>query len=155
MLYFCAEQKTRSVLDYAGAGFGNHLANQFLETLIYSILSTLTGILIFEFLHKYFNTILGKSPDAGSELIYSTFLFQVPAIIIIVSMAGLYPLLITQFRKKIRSIISGQDRNSENTLISRKRYKILKTLITVQYIFSISLLITVAVVNKQVQIFNE
>ncbi len=35
-------------------------------------------------------------------------------------------------------------------LISRNRFKILKSLITVQYIFSITLLITVMVVNKQV-----
>ena len=147
---FLRRQKARSVLNYAGAGFRNHLANQLLESFLYSLLSTLSGISIFEWLHKYFNNILGKSPDAGSEVIHSTFLFLVPAIIIIISIAGLYPLLITQAKKKVSSITSKHDNNYDNPLISRNRYKILKSLITVQYIFSITLLITVVVVNKQV-----
>ena len=70
---FLRRQKAISVYNYAGAGFWNHLTNQFLESFIYSLLSTLSGIFIFEWLHKYFNVLLGKSPDSGSDLIYSTF----------------------------------------------------------------------------------
>ncbi len=148
---FLRRQKAIAVLNYAGAGFGNHLANQFLESFIYSLLSTLSGMVIFEWLHKYFNNLLGKPPGSGSELIYSTFLFLVPLIILAISLAGLYPMLISEVRKKISSVTKKHDTNKENQLLSRKRFKILKTLITVQYIFSITLLITVVVVNKQVQ----
>ena len=148
---FLRKHKAISVLNYAGAGFLNQLANQFLESFIYSLVSTLTGIFVFESLHKYFNHLLGKSSDAGNELILSTFLFLVPVIILIISLAGLYPLLITQAKKKLSSITSKQDNYYGNPLISGNRYNILKSLITVQYIFSITLLITVMVVNKQVQ----
>lgn len=147
---FLRNHKATSVLNYAGASFLNHLANQFLESCIYGLLSTLTGIFVFESLHKYFNLLLGKSPDAGNEMINSTFLFLAPVIILIISLAGLYPLLITQAKKKFSSITSKRDNNYGNPLISGNRYKILKSLITIQYIFSITLLITVVVVNKQV-----
>jgi putative ABC transport system permease protein len=144
------KHKAVSVLNYAGASFLNHLVNQFLESLIYSSVSTLTGIFVFASLHKNFDLLLGKSPDAGNEIILSTFLFSVPVIILIISLAGLYPLLITQAKKQLSSITSKQDNNYGNPLISGNRYNILKSLITVQYIFSITLLVTVVVVNKQV-----
>jgi putative ABC transport system permease protein len=147
---FLRKLKAISVLNYAGAGFSDHLFTRFLESFIYGIVSTLTGIIVFELLHKYFNLLLGKSPDAGNEIILSTFLFLVPPIILIISIAGLYPLLITQTKKNLSSITSKQDDNYGNPLISRNRHKILKSLITVQYVFSITLLITVVVVNKQV-----
>jgi putative ABC transport system permease protein len=148
---FLRRQKAISVYNYAGAGFWNHLTNQLLESSIYSLFSTISGIFIFEWLHKYFNIVLGRSPDSGNELIYSTFSFLLPAIILIISLAGLYPLLITEARKMISSIKSKHYNNFDNPLISRKRFKTLKSLITVQYIFSITLLITVVVANKQVK----
>ena len=147
---FLRKHKAISVLNYAGASFSDHLFNQFLESFIYGIVSTPTGIIVFESLHKYFNLLLGKSPDAGNEKILSTFLFLAPVIILVISLAGLYPLLITQAKNKLSSIRSKEDKNYGNASISGNRHKILKSLITVQYIFSITLLITVVVVNKQV-----
>jgi putative ABC transport system permease protein len=147
---FLRRHKAISVLNYAGAGFRNHLVNQFFESFFYSLVSTLTGIIVFESLHKYFYLLLGKSPDAGDKIVLSTFLFLVPVLFLIISIAGLYPLLITQAKKKLSSITSKQDNKYGNPLISGNRHKILKSLITVQYIFSITLLITVVVVNKQV-----
>ncbi len=147
---FLRKLKAISVLNYAGAGFSDHLFNLFLESFIYGTVSTLTGFVVFELLHKYFNLLLGKSPEAGDEIILSTILFLVPVIILIISLAGLYPLLINQAKKKLSSITSKQDNNHSKALINGNRHNILRSLITVQYVFSITLLITVMVVNKQV-----
>jgi putative ABC transport system permease protein len=148
---FLRKLKAISVLNYAGASFSDHLFNQFLESFIYGIVSSLTGIFVFGSLHKYFNILLGKSPEAGNGLIITTFLFLTPVIILVISVAGLYPLLITQAKKKLSSVTSKKDNNYGNTSIRGNRHNILKSLITVQYIFSITLLITVMVVNKQVR----
>ena len=148
---FIRKYKTFLVLDYAGAKFRNHLINQFLESLIYGIVSTLAGMYVFESLLIYFNLLLGKLPDAGSGIVHSTFMVLIPVIILIISLAGLYPFLIMQAKKKISSVMFRTGAGYENPLKNyKKRFKILKTLITVQYIFSIILLITVVVVNKQV-----
>jgi putative ABC transport system permease protein len=147
---FLRKHKAIAVLNYAGANFKDHLSGQFLESFIYGLVSVLTGILFFESLHKNFNLLLGKSPHAGNGLIISTFLILVPVIVLIISLAGSYPLLITQAKKSLSSIRSKHYNNYGNPLKSGNRHKILKSLITVQYIFSITLLITVVVVNKQV-----
>ncbi|MBK7712157.1 MAG: ABC transporter permease [Bacteroidales bacterium] len=148
---FLRKHKAIAVLNYAGAGFYNHLASQFLQSFIYSLLSAMTGIFIFESLHSSFNILLGKSPDAGHELIHTTLWFLVPVIILIISLAGLYPLLVTQAKKKVSSITSKHADSYGNPQIRGNRYRILKSLITVQYIFSITLLITVIVANRQVR----
>lgn len=148
---FLRKHKAIAVLNYAGADFYNHLASQFLQSFIYSLLSAMTGIFIFESLHSYFNILLGKSPDAGHELINSTLWFLVPVIILIISLAGLYPLFVTQAKKKVSSITSKHEDGYGNPKIRGNRYRILKSLITVQYIFSITLLITVIVANRQVR----
>lgn len=70
---FLRKHKAIAVLNYAGADFYNHLASQFLQSFIYSLLSAMTGIFIFESLHSSFNILLGKSPDAGHELIHTTY----------------------------------------------------------------------------------
>ncbi len=150
---FLKRQKTIAILNYAGANFRDHLANQLIETFIYSLVSTLFGFIFFESVLKYFNVLLGKSPDAGKELMQSTFIILIPLILLIISFGGLYPLLITQTRHKLGSLILRQGENTDNNLSgNRKRYKILKTLITLQYIFSITLIISVVVVNKQVRL---
>jgi putative ABC transport system permease protein len=137
---FLRKYKTFLVLDYAGAKFRNHLINQFLESFIYGLVSTLTGIYVFESSLKYFNLLLGKSPDAGSGLIHSTFIVLIPVIILVISLAGLYPFLIMQAKKKLSSVMLKPGTGYDNPLVHyKKRFKILKTLITVQYIFSIIL----------------
>lgn len=145
---FLRRHKAISVQTYSGAGFKDHLAHQFLESFIYALLSTAAAMFIFESARKYFNLLLGKSSGAGNEVITSTLLVVIPSVILIISLSGLYPLLIMQVRKKL----SFRQDNYDNPFInSRKRFRILKTLITFQYIFSISLIIVVAVVNKQVR----
>jgi putative ABC transport system permease protein len=149
---FLRKYKTKLVLDYAGAKFRNHLLDQFLESFIYGLVSTLTGMYVFELFLKQFNLLSGKSPVAGNEIIPSTFIILIPAIILIISITGLYPFLMTQAKKKISSVLLKTGAGYDNPLLNyKKRFRILKTLITVQYIFSIILLITVMVVNKQVR----
>jgi putative ABC transport system permease protein len=148
---FLRKQKALSVLNYAGAGFADHMAGQFLESFIYSSVAAFTGVFVFESVQKYFNMLMGKSPDAGKELVFSTFAVLIPAIIIIVSLAGLYPLLLAEAREKIAAATSKHNSRYDTSLtIKGKRHNVLKILITVQYTFSIILLIIIIVVNMQV-----
>lgn len=150
-IVFLRKHKSISVLNYAGAGFRNHLENQLLESFIYGLISTLIGLVAFVTVQKYFNLLLGKSPDAGRELIYPTFLVLVPVIILIITLIGLYPLLLSEAKKKITYVISGYSNYDTPLSNYGKRFRMLKILITVQYIFSIILIITIIAVNKQMR----
>ena len=99
---------------------------------------------------------MGKSPDAGRELVFSTFVVLIPAIIIIISLAGLYPLLLTGARRKIASAASKHSSLYDSSLTRKgKRHRVLKVLIAVQYTFSIILLIIIIVVNRQVKLIMD
>lgn len=153
---FLRKRKALSVLNYAGAGYPDHVVSQFMETFIYSAASALIALFVFESVQKYFNLLMGKAPDAGRELVFSTFAVLIPAIIVIISLAGLYPLLLTGARRKIASSATKHIGNFDSYLAEKgKRHRVLKVLIAVQYIFSIMLLITIIVVNSQVKLIMD
>jgi putative ABC transport system permease protein len=153
---FLRKQKAMSVQNYAGAGFADHMVSQFLESFIYSTVAAFTGVFVFESVQKYFNLLMGKSPDAGRELVFSTFAVLIPAIILIISLAGLYPLLLAGARQKIAAATSKRAGEYGVSLTSKgNRHRILKILITVQYTFSLILLIIIIVVNMQVRLIMD
>jgi putative ABC transport system permease protein len=153
---FLRKQKALSVQNYAGAGFADHLAGQFLESFMYSFIAAFTGVIIFEFLGKYFNIIMGSSPDAGRELVFSTFAVLIPAVIIFISITGLYPLLLAGAREKITAATSKHNGKYDASFATQgRRHRILKVLIAVQYTFSIILLIIIIVVNRQVRLLMD
>jgi putative ABC transport system permease protein len=153
---FLRKQKAISVLNYAGAGFPDHMVSQLLETFIYSSAAALTGLFLFESVQKFFNLLMGKSPDAGRELVFSTFVVLIPAIIIFISLAGLYPLLLIEASRKIASAASRHSGLYDTSPAEKgKRHRVLKVLIAIQYTFSIILIIVIIVVNRQVKLIMD
>lgn len=153
---FLRKQKAITVMNYAGATFSDHMASLFAETFIYSTVSALTGLLVFKSLHKYFNVLMGQAADAGSDIAFSTFVVLIPAIIIIISLTGLYPLLLSGARQNIASATSKHYSRYNSSLTEKgSPHYVLKVLIAVQYIFSIMLIIIILVVSRQVKLIMD
>ncbi len=149
---YLRRQRIRAILTYAGSGFRGHLVSRLAESFAYGLISSLIGMVIFGLALNNFNILLGKAPGAGSESISSTLIVLVPLIILLITFSGSYPLLLSRAPGKYRSVVLRQNENLLHPGNVERRYKILKTLITLQYIFSISLIIIIIVVNKQVRL---
>jgi putative ABC transport system permease protein len=137
---FLKQRRNLNIFQYSGARFTQILWGKVLETSIYGVITILIGMVIFESFQKQFNLLLGKSADAGNNIVFPLFLILIPAILFIISFSG----LISAYFFKVKRIVFSSITSKNRTL---------KTLITLQYIFSKVLLITIFVVNKQIRFF--
>lgn len=142
---FLKNKRNLLIMNYSGAHFGDFLYYQLPSSLLYALISCLLGMVGFESLLGLLNTLLGKNPEAGSQYAYSMYMTILPIVILLIVLASILPVLMLNIKKNINSFSFDQ-------LIKKKehRFLTLKTFITVQYVFSALLIITVVIVSKQV-----
>jgi putative ABC transport system permease protein len=96
--------KSMQIMKYAGAKSENLFSYQLMESFVHGIVSAFVAVIIFESLLPSFDNLMGKSSDAGISLITSTVAFTIPVLIIIISLAGVYPYLLLKSMLKIKSM---------------------------------------------------
>ncbi len=146
--------RSLQVMKYTGAKSENLFSYQLMESFIHGIISALVAIIIFESLLPSFNNLMGKYSEAGISLVTSTIAITIPVLIIIISMAGVYPYLILKSIMKIKSMSPSGDNWTWKPLSkSGKKLGLTKIMVSGQYVAAIALIIVVIIVNRQINFF--
>jgi putative ABC transport system permease protein len=130
-------------------GQRRQLITQFLtESIALVAIATLLACLTYSFLRPWFGQLIGKELVAFSQL--PTSFIAIPFIIVLIlgTIAGLYPAFVLSSFKSTEAL-KGRLTNNLNTNILRK------TLLGFQYITALVVLIAAIVVSQQVQYFFE
>jgi putative ABC transport system permease protein len=146
--------KSLQVLKYAGAKSINIFSLQVIESLIYGFISTFLSVILFESFLQPFNSLIGKSVGSGNTIISSTILLTIPSVIILIIMAGVYPYFLLKSLLKIKlSSSSGNEWKWNPTKKHGSKSGLTKILVSAQYVAAIILIITVIIVNRQINYF--
>ena len=153
-VFLLKDSKSLRIFRFAGAGKRVIFFYQFFESILYALLAGILCLILVWFIYPFFNTLMGKYANAGVSgfLQFSTTcLFT---LILIATLFGLLPLLVL----KTTEFLHAASKHSGVLIIHRKndaRFKILKALVSVQYIATFILIVALVVVQGQVKLFME
>jgi putative ABC transport system permease protein len=148
--------KSIRVIKYAGAIGSNIFSWLIVESVIYGVLSSALAVLIFILLLPSFNNIMGKQAEAALSLLPSTLAISVPVIILLISLAGIFPYMLLKSMLKSGPAGSPSDYGPLNlSLITGRKFGLTKIMVTGQYIAVIVLIMTVLVVTRQINFFMD
>jgi putative ABC transport system permease protein len=146
-------RKTLSIMRIHGASRGELFLHQLVESLMLCFIAMGLALIIVMICLPSFNHFTGKSVTIAHVWDTPVWYIVVSGLLLISVIAGIYPFLISEIRNSMRS---GSDRNyfSEPGSSGRK-LRFTRVYVSLQFAASLILIITVLVVNRQVDFFMD
>ena len=97
-IYLLKDSKPVRIFQFLGAKTKNIIAFLLSETLIYGLFSGILAVTVVALIFPYFNNLMGKQADAGSNILGITVMICLTGLIIISILAGALPYFVLKLR---------------------------------------------------------
>ena len=148
------DYKTLRIMQYNGAKTATLMKYQFFESFFYAALASMVGLLIIYLLYPDFNRLMNKHADAGLPDLFTVSLTGLAALTLLFSLTGILPYLLL----KASAVVTLRKRGTLTSAglpnsMKGGRFRLLKSLVGIQYMLTFILLVSLAGEMGQLKLF--
>ncbi len=148
--------KTIRIMRIIGAYTRHIFKYQFIESFMYSVFAIIAAFILVYFLYPHFNLLMNKPSDAGIVDRVPNTILILCSLVILFSLTGLLPYLIVKISSAFMFLRTRNLETSGNGVRGLTgRFRLLKTLLGVQYIMTFILLSCLFGEIRQLNLFMQ